>query len=65
MPPARRLEDRIRELSARLASAENGEFERVLAELRDAMNEHTQRFKNKISSTLLRWQGSQRERRKA
>jgi hypothetical protein len=37
MAPARRLEDRIRDLSARLASAQSVEVDKLVSELREAM----------------------------
>ncbi len=65
MTPARRLEDRIRELCSRLSRADDAEAIQLLSELRAALNEQTQRFQKKISATLLTWRESPHERRKA
>ena len=47
MIPARRLEDRIRELSARVAETSSGAFEAAIAELQIALSEHAMRVQNK------------------
>ena len=64
MAPSRRLEDRIRELLARLDRVDDAEAVKLLSEVRAAMNEQAQRFRKKTRSTLLLWRESPRERRK-
>ena len=64
MPEERRIEDKIRELCSQLTKA-NGDFDRVLAELRLAITEHTRRINNKTSATVLSWPEYPRERRRA
>ena len=61
----RRLEDRIRELSRQLVQAKNGEFDRVLAELRLAITEHSRRVNNNTAATVLAWPEFPGDRRRA
>ena len=63
MPPSRRLEDRIRELGARIAAAQNGDLHKLVSELQAALTEHTLRINNKTSATVLSWPEFPRERR--
>ena len=65
MPPARRIEDRIRQLCARVTSAHDLELVKVLAELRSAIHEYTRRSENRISATVFSWRTIPHERRKA
>lgn len=65
MAPARRLEDRIRELGSRIAAAKNGELGTLVSQLQSALNEFTLRINNKSSATVLAWPEYPRERRKA
>lgn len=44
--PTRRLDDRIRELCARITEASNGELEGVLQELLGAVHEKVERLRN-------------------
>jgi hypothetical protein len=60
---SRRLEDRIRSLSARLASATESEFPSLLAELRAVLSEHALRMENKASATVISWPQPPNERR--
>jgi hypothetical protein len=63
--PARRLEDRIRELCAKVLQARDAEVNSTLSELRSAMQEHTQRLRNLAASKLLHANGLNKERRSA
>lgn len=45
MIPGRRLEDRIRELCAKAATASDAETAQVLQELRDALHEHARHLR--------------------
>ncbi|MGA9470878.1 MAG: hypothetical protein WBV36_00365 [Terriglobales bacterium] len=65
MPPARRIEDRIRELCARIKSAPDAELVHILSELRVATHECTRRTGNKVSATVLSWRTILPERRKS
>lgn len=65
MPPARRIEDRIRELCARLKCAPDRELAQILSELTAATHEYTRRTENRISATILTWRTVLPERRKA
>ena len=62
--PSRRLEDRIRELSARLASSSDSEFSQVLG-LQATLSEHSRRVRNKTSASILSWPEHPHERRKS
>jgi hypothetical protein len=60
----RRLEDRIRELSAlAVAVHQNDERELILAELRGALREHNQRLKIKAALKLVEQVDGFQERR--
>lgn len=50
--PARRLEDRIREMCGRALSAQNQELDSILSELKAALREHTQRLRNVAAAKL-------------
>jgi hypothetical protein len=64
MHPSRRIEDRIRELCARIKSAPERELVQILSELRAATHEYTRRTENRISATVLSWRTILPERRK-
>jgi hypothetical protein len=64
MPPARRIEDRIRELCARVKSAPERELADILCELQAATHEYTRRTENRISATILSWRTMLPDRRK-
>jgi hypothetical protein len=51
--PARRLEDRIRELCSNLLKARDQEFQSTLSELRSALQEHTRRLRQLAASKLV------------
>jgi hypothetical protein len=65
MPPARRIEDRIRELCAQVGSAPERELVKILSELQSTIHEYARRTENKISASVLSWRTFPRERRKA
>jgi hypothetical protein len=50
----RRLEDRIRVLCARTVSAPEAELAPIIAELKAALHEHTQRLRKLAAAKLLR-----------
>ena len=50
--PFRRLEDRIRELCSRLVSAEDGDVEPLISELRSALREHNQQLRKLAAAKL-------------
>jgi hypothetical protein len=62
--PSRRLEDRIRELSVRIASTPNTEFQSVLSDLQVAMHEFARRLENKTSASIFDFPDLAAERRK-
>jgi hypothetical protein len=64
MPPARRLEDRIRELCADLSCASEAELVGILSELQAAITEYIRRVDNKTSAIILNFPNFPRERRK-
>ncbi len=64
MPPARRLEDRIRELCAHLSCASEADLVVILSELQAAITEYIRRVENKTSATILSFPNVLRERRK-
>ncbi len=49
VPPARRLEDRIRNLCGKAVPQTDSELAEVLFDLRAALHEHTQRFRELIT----------------
>jgi uncharacterized coiled-coil protein SlyX len=49
-----RLEDRIRELCADVATAKEPELNAILAELRDALREHSSRLRRMTAEQLTR-----------
>lgn len=63
--PARRLEDRIREIASRIAVSKNDELSHLLAELQRAITEHALRVQNKTTATVLVWPEFPRDRRRA
>jgi hypothetical protein len=65
MLPARRIEDRIRVLCGRIASAPDRELDDILAELQITIHEYTRRCENRISATVLAWRAAPPERRRA
>jgi len=65
MPHTRRIEDRIRTLCARVASADGEDLVKVLCELQSTIHEYTRRAENRISATVLTWRTFWQERRKA
>jgi hypothetical protein len=60
--PSRRLDDRIRMLCAKAASAEPAEVEAILRELKAALAEHTSRLR-KLAARKLAGDGEFREKR--
>jgi hypothetical protein len=64
-PRTRRIDDRIRELCARVASAPESETAAILAELQTTIHEYTRRTQNRFSATVLSWRAFRGERRKA
>jgi len=63
--PGRRIEDRIRELCARIAVAPSEEVATILSELEIAMCEHARRLDNKTTATVIAWPESPRDRRRS
>ena len=63
--PARRLEDRIRDLCQRVTSSTDGDLAHTVAELQMALREYSLRVHNKTAATVLSWPEFPRERRKA
>ena len=62
--PGRRLEDRIRELCAKAATASDDETVGVLQELRHALHEHARNLRAMAAEKLTgRTQGSSEDRR--
>jgi hypothetical protein len=51
--PSRRLDDRIRSLCAKAASAPPAEAGEVLAELKEALAEHTRRLRKLAAKKLI------------
>jgi hypothetical protein len=65
MGHTRRLEDRIRELSGRIASSGNsGQLDAVLPEFQKVIFEYLRRVENKTLAQVLNWPDFQEERRK-
>ena len=65
MQAARRLEDRVRELAARIAAAADHELAYLTLQLQVALTEYNRRLQNKTSATILTWPDFPRERRSA
>ncbi len=64
MMPGRRLEDRIRELCAKAATASDAEIVQVLQELRHALHEHARNLRAMAAEKLTgRTQDSNQDRR--
>ena len=64
MIPARRIEDRIRILCARVSTAPERDLLKVLSELQSTIHEYTRRTENRISASILSWRTFPQERRK-
>jgi hypothetical protein len=62
--PARRLEDKIRELCARTCSTTKDSLA-VLSELQAAMHEYTRRVGNRTYASVLGWPDPPDDRRKS
>jgi hypothetical protein len=60
--PSRRLEDRIRELCAKLIKAEDQDFESASAELKGALHEHTERLRKVVAQNLLKKEQANRRK---
>lgn len=60
--PSRRLEDRIRELCAKVTIERGAELDNALAELRAALNEHSKSLR-KIAAEGVRGEHSRPQRR--
>ena len=65
MTNTRRLEDRIRELAACLASAPEDELHTIMRVLQQALNEYMELIENKTSAKVLHWPEFLRDRRRA
>jgi hypothetical protein len=63
--PTRRIDDRIRDLCTRVASAPENEMNAILSELQTTIHEYTRRTQNRLSATVLSWRTYRGERRKA
>ena len=61
--PARRLQDRIRELCARALYAEDREWAEILCELQSAIQEHDLRIANLATAATVSGLPAQQERR--
>jgi Cdc6-like AAA superfamily ATPase len=48
------LDDRIRELCAKVVAATDGDFREAMSELRSALHEHTQQLRKKVVQQLGR-----------
>jgi hypothetical protein len=53
--PARRLEDRIRELCARAISAQESELDSIFFALQQALREHNERLRKLAAEKLAAW----------
>jgi predicted trehalose synthase len=60
--PSRRLEDRIRQLCAKAASAPASEVGAVLEELKAALEEHTKRLRQMAANKLVHGDGWKEKR---
>lgn len=65
MAATRRLEDRIRELAACLASAPEHELHTIMRVLQVALNEYMQLIEERTSATVLARRSLARDRRRA
>ena len=63
--PARRLDDKIRELRAKGRAAQSAhELDTIIADLRSALREHNKRLRERVALTLVgRDNGFSREKR--
>jgi hypothetical protein len=52
--PSRRLEDRIRDLCARVIAAPEDEVEPAISELKSALREHNERLRKLAAAKLTR-----------
>ncbi len=60
--PSRRLDDRIRDLCARISHASESEYQEVLQQLRGAISEKTDRVRRMAARNLLRTQDLEERR---
>lgn len=63
--PSRRIDDRIRDLCAKVASSEGNDYEPVLSELKAALREHTDRLRKMAAERLAKRAAPSKDRRKS
>ena len=61
---SRRLEDRIRDLCAKVAAAPQAELQTAITNLRAALREHALRIENKATKDLLKGPGKPDRRKR-
>ena len=59
--PYRRIEDRIRELCARLTKAEDKDFELAISDLKAALHDHTEQLRKLVAESLLKRRPNRRK----
>jgi uncharacterized membrane protein YccC len=64
MRESRRLEDRIRQLSARVLQANADELQQLISQLQVALAEYIRRTENRTSAIVFRLAGVSGDRRK-
>jgi hypothetical protein len=64
-PPQRRIEDRIRELCAKVVAATDGEREAILKELRKLLRGTTEHMRKRAASLLVEKKRLSEPRRRA
>ncbi len=63
--PSRRIDDRIRDLCAKVASSEGNDYEPTLSELKAALREHTGRLRKMAAESLAKKAAPFKDRRKS
>ena len=63
--PSRRIDDRIRDLCAKVASSEGNDYEPTISELNAALREHTDRLRKMAAESLAKKAAPVKDRRKS
>jgi hypothetical protein len=63
--PSRRIDDRIRDLCAKVASSQANDYEPTLLELKAALRQHTDRLRKMAVESLAKKAAPFKDRRKS
>jgi hypothetical protein len=63
--PSRRIDDRIRDLAAKVVTSEGNDYKPALSELKAALREHTDRLRKMAAESLAKKAAPSKDRRKS